>query len=207
MLVFIDDSGDPGFKFAKGSTRYFVMACVIFDDDLDAEETSLKIKRSRRELGWRDDHEFKFNKCSKEIRLKFMKQVGNCNFRIRAIVADKTLVKSPELRTDRNSFYNFMIKELLAASEGSIVNASIRLDGHEDRHYKKAASAYFRKYANPGGRIIKSTRFVNSKGNNLIQLADMIAGAIHRSKQTEKNDNKDYIYAFKSKIENIIDFK
>lgn len=36
MLVFIDDSGDAGFKLDKGSTPFFVIACVIFDDDLEA---------------------------------------------------------------------------------------------------------------------------------------------------------------------------
>ena len=29
MLVFIDDSGDPGFKLDRGSTPVFVIACVI----------------------------------------------------------------------------------------------------------------------------------------------------------------------------------
>ena len=61
MLVFIDDAGDPGFKIEKGSSRFFVIACVIFVDNLDAEETALKIKRLRRTLKWADNHEFKFN--------------------------------------------------------------------------------------------------------------------------------------------------
>ena len=40
MLVFLDDSGDPGFKLDKGSTKYFIIAMVIFDDDLEAEKTA-----------------------------------------------------------------------------------------------------------------------------------------------------------------------
>jgi hypothetical protein len=43
--VFIDDSGDPGFKLNKGSSSHFVIACVIFDDSLDAEEVALTIKK------------------------------------------------------------------------------------------------------------------------------------------------------------------
>ncbi len=34
MLVFIDDSGDPGFKFEKGSSKYFVIALVIFKESI-----------------------------------------------------------------------------------------------------------------------------------------------------------------------------
>ena len=39
MIIFIDDSGDPGFKVEKGSSVVFVIALVIFDDPLDAELT------------------------------------------------------------------------------------------------------------------------------------------------------------------------
>lgn len=52
MLVFLDDSGDPGFKLDRGSSAFFVIACVIFEDKLDAEEVSLIMKRYRRGLGW-----------------------------------------------------------------------------------------------------------------------------------------------------------
>ncbi len=50
MLIFIDDSGDPGFKFSKGSSFYFVICLVIFDDNLEAEKASITIKELRREL-------------------------------------------------------------------------------------------------------------------------------------------------------------
>ena len=45
MLVFIDDSGDPGFKLQKGSSPVFIIACVIFDDELEAEKNSCCHKR------------------------------------------------------------------------------------------------------------------------------------------------------------------
>ena len=144
MLVFIDDSGDPGFKLDSGSSRFFVIACIVFDDNLDAEETALKIKRLRKSLKWRDEHEFKFNKATKQVRIEFLKTVNDCSFRIRAIVADKSLIRSNDLRKNKNLFYNYMIKEVLSKSDGSIKNASIRLDGHEDRAYKQAATTYFR---------------------------------------------------------------
>ena len=63
MIIFSDDSGDPGFKTAKGSSDVFVIALVIFDSDKDAEETALKIKSLKQSLKLRDQFEFKFNKC------------------------------------------------------------------------------------------------------------------------------------------------
>ncbi|MBU1159766.1 DUF3800 domain-containing protein [Patescibacteria group bacterium] len=34
MLVFIDDSGDPGFKLDKGSTKFFVISARNFFEQL-----------------------------------------------------------------------------------------------------------------------------------------------------------------------------
>ena len=50
MLVFIDDSGDPGFKFDRGSSRFFVIVLLIFNDELEAEKTAIAIKELRRSL-------------------------------------------------------------------------------------------------------------------------------------------------------------
>ena len=42
MLVFIDDSGDPGFKLGKGSTSHFIIGMVIFDDELETVLDSIR---------------------------------------------------------------------------------------------------------------------------------------------------------------------
>lgn len=60
MFVFIDDSGDPGFKTQQGSSAVFVISLVLFDDPLEAEKTSLAIKQLRRTLKVSDLYEFKF---------------------------------------------------------------------------------------------------------------------------------------------------
>lgn len=207
MFLFIDDSGDPGFKLAKGSSSHFVIACVMFDDNLDAEEAALRIKKFRRKLGWKDTREFKFNKTTQQTRVQFLKEIKDCKFRVRAIVADKSIVRSDELRGNKNSFYNYMIKELLAKSSHCITDARVRLDGHEDRAYKAAAITYFRKQLNSKQNTVKNMRFVNSKNDNLIQLADMVAGAIFRSTQTHKTDRNMYLKIINKRLEDIWNFK
>lgn len=39
MIVFIDESGDAGFKTRQGSSRSFIIALIIFDNEFDAEVT------------------------------------------------------------------------------------------------------------------------------------------------------------------------
>ncbi|MCA9350745.1 DUF3800 domain-containing protein [Candidatus Saccharibacteria bacterium] len=206
QLVFIDDSGDPGFKLGKGSSSHFVIACVIFDDTLDAEETALAIKKFRREIGWADEREFKFNKTKKSIVLQLLQKVSQSKFRVRAICIDKSLIRSHELKSKQDSFYNYAIKEVLSKTT-DLNAANIRLDGHSGRNYKKSATAYFRREINSSSQKIAKVRFVDSKTNNLIQLADLTAGAILRSTQTGKTDSLDYLKILEKRIENVWYFK
>ncbi|MDP6426285.1 MAG: DUF3800 domain-containing protein [Dehalococcoidia bacterium] len=203
MIVFVDDSGDPGFKVGKGSSAVFVVALVIFDDPLDAEETALKIKKLRRTMKLKDEHEFRFNKCRQYFRCKFLSSVSDSKFRIRAIVMRKNKIYSPQLRTAKESFYRYTIKTVLKYSAGKISNAKIKLDGRGDRRFKKAFSIYLRRELNlSGDRVFKDLKFVDSKKNVLIQLADMVAVAIHRSYYSDKSDRNLYRNLILGRIEN-----
>ncbi|MBI2008157.1 DUF3800 domain-containing protein, partial [Candidatus Amesbacteria bacterium] len=118
MLVFIDDSGDPGFKVKKGSSPVFVIACVIFDDELEAERSAVTIKRFRRNLKKSDRFEFKFNKGNRETRIAFLECIRGFNFRVRAIVFDKSKIRSDELKSSKQSFYSYAIKMVLEHNFG-----------------------------------------------------------------------------------------
>jgi len=70
QLIFCDDSGDPGFKI--GSSRYFVIACVVFDSNIEAELAAAIMKAYKERLGWNVKSEYKFNKTQKKhIRAYF----------------------------------------------------------------------------------------------------------------------------------------
>ena len=208
MIVFIDESGDAGFKLGLGSTPYFVVTAVIFDDELMAEQVAVNLKLLKRKLGLSDDYEFHFNGTKQAYKKEFLEVAMAGNFRVRAITFDKKLIKSAELRSNQASFYNYAVKKLLQDSKGKIENAKIKLDGHGDTVYKRAAGSYFRSELNSGNsKVVKSLKFVDSKENVLIQLADMVSGAIYRSLCAEKNDRILYITIIKKNIENIWPFK
>ena len=138
MLVFIDDSGDPGFKLDKGSTSHFIIAMVIFDDELEAEKTAVAIKELKRKIGFREQTEFRFFKTRRDFRIKFLKTINKFNFRIRCLVVDKSIIHSDELKNNKNSFYAYFIKEVLKHSNNTILNAKIRMDGSGDRIFRKS---------------------------------------------------------------------
>jgi hypothetical protein len=209
MLVFLDDSGDPGFKVGKGSTPCFVIALVIFDDDLEAERCAVAIKELRRGLGLSDDFEFRFNGCSRDFRLAFLARVAKFRFRVRAIVMDKSRIYGEELRRSKESFYRYAIKMVLKHSFGRIQAARLKVDGHGDRVFRREFQAYLRRelQSKPGEpRIVSDLRIVNSRQNVLIQLADMVAGTLRRYAEGEKDDHRMYRNMIAKRIEDVWDF-
>ena len=154
MLVFIDDSGDAGFKLDKGSSQFFVISLVIFDDDLEAEKTAVAIKELRREIGFPEHVEFKFFKSKYPVREAFLRKIMPFKFRIRCLVVNKKKIYSDELRNSKNSFYSYIIKMVLKYSDGSIQDAKIKIDGSGDRVFRKNFMAYLRRELNIGDKKI-----------------------------------------------------
>lgn len=203
--MLIDESGCPGFKLTKGSTPYFVVAMVIFSDFAIAENASKVIAQLRTAL--RVFPEFKFSKTHPSIKDAFFDAVCLFDFKVRALVVNKSQIYSPLLRDNTQSFYNYFVQMLMQHDDGILDNASIKIDGSGDKEFKKALTAYLRQQV--GSHKIAKFRFIDSEKDNLIQLADMVAGAIGRSYNPNRDCSSrwlDFLKA-KGKIENIWDFK
>ena len=87
QLIFIDDSGDPGFKRASSSN--FIMAAALFVDPDIATKLSNRISEYRKSLNWRKDYEFKFSKIRKDIIIELLNIVSVYDFEIYAVYIDK----------------------------------------------------------------------------------------------------------------------
>jgi hypothetical protein len=81
VLVFIDESGDPGMKAKEGSSQFFVMIAILFPDNAVAEACDARISalRQTRGLGIR---EYKFSHCNQQERIAFFEAVAGYDFSI-----------------------------------------------------------------------------------------------------------------------------
>ncbi len=95
--------------------------------------------------GLSDHFEFKFNKCCDRFRKAFLRRVAQSAFRVRAIDMRKGVIYSPELRQSKDSFYRYAIKMVLQHSFGAIKKARLKMDGHEDREFRRELFSYLRK--------------------------------------------------------------
>ena len=205
VLVLIDESGDPGFKLTRGSTSHFVIAMVIFQANADAERTGLAIKRLGDRLRVRP--EFKFSKCCDVLRDEFFDCIAPMPFSVRGIVVDKCAITSNKLRDEKAMFYNFFVKMLLNNDNGALKGARIKIDGSGDRAFRQELNAYLRRELSQ--HQIQSVKFDDSRSNNLIQLADMCAGAILRGSRASPVGNVRWLQKLQKagRIGNVWNFK
>jgi len=204
LLVLIDESGDPGFKLTKGSSPFFVVAMVLFRDFEEAERTSLAIGDARKLL--RVKPEFKFNKSSDPVRDGFFDAIQPFDFSVRAVVVKKSNLYSKNLRSHTKRFYNYFVQILMKHDNGALVNARIKIDGSGSIAFQRELKGYLRQQLGQGK--IKSFKFVDSRRDNLVQLADMVVGAIARSyRADDRTQHNRWRQALKPKIENVWDFR
>lgn len=61
MLVFVDESGDLGYKFDRGSSAFFTIALVVFTDGETARQCQEAIRQLHDQLGLPPCGEFHFS--------------------------------------------------------------------------------------------------------------------------------------------------
>lgn len=188
MLVFIDESGDTGLKIGKGSSKYFVISLVLFEDNDEAVSCDQRIQLLKRELRLPESFEFKFRRLRKDQRIKFFEAVLPYSFFYFGIVINKEKLYGEGFKV-KESFYKYTCSLVFANAKPHLKDAVIVIDGTGSREFKRQLKTYLRKKI--GTSIIKKVKLQSSEKNNLIQLADMIAGAIYRS-LSEKEDREIY---------------
>lgn len=181
MLVFVDESGDPGLKIDRGSTRYFIVSLVVFEENEEAEALDRRIGLLKKELGLSGRFEFKFNKTSGNLKQQFLSAVSPYTFFYFGIAIDKTLLYGEGFKV-KESFYKYACSLVFENAKPYLRDAVIVIDGSGSRDFRLQLQRYFKRKMNQGTtRLIKKIKLQDSVKNNLVQLADMTAGAIARS--------------------------
>ncbi len=180
MYVAIDEAGDSGFKFRRGSTRYCVICLVVIDDILKVENS---IKKVKRKLNLDNFYEFHFSKCKNNFRKVFFDCLINLrtHLRIRCIIIDKHKIFSEYLR--KQNFYDYFTKLILQYDNGILEEAILYIDNSRNKTEKFSFNKYINQQINLKGKTTKKIKRIghyNSRNISSVQIADMCAGAILR---------------------------
>lgn len=192
MLVFIDESGDTGLTIKKGATKYFIIMMIVFEDNNEALVCDERITLLRRELRLPQNYEFHFHSNSNRVREAFFRAILPYQFFYYGIVINKEKLFGKGFK-NKESFYKYAVSLLFENAKEKLERAIIVIDESGRKLFKYKLTSYLRKKLNflNHSRIYK-VKMQNSRGNNLLQLADMISGAVNRSLNKDKKDNQKF---------------
>jgi hypothetical protein len=193
MLVFIDESGDPGLKLESGSTDYFIVTLVAFEENEEALATDQRIQLLKRELNFPPEFEFHFNKVKGAYRETFLAAVAGFSWFYFSNVINKRKLTGPGFKF-KESFYKYACGLVFENAKPYLDNATVVIDGSGSREFRRELGTYLRKRINDkkgDSRFIGKIKLQDSQSNNLLQLADMVCGAVARS-YSQKDDAKTY---------------
>jgi len=189
MLVFIDESGDPGLAEKEGSSKFFTVSLVVFEENEDAIACDQRIELLKHELNWNNRNEFHFKNNSDKIREIFLKAVSPYNFFYYGIVMNKKHFYGDEFK-DKKSFYKYSCSLVFENAKEKLDNATIVIDESGNLQFKNQLQKYLKNKINKNNKkLIKRIKMQRSEGNNLLQLADYIAGVINRSMLGKKKNS------------------
>ena len=159
MFGYADESGEPGVM--KNEHDYFVFCIVLFENREEALKCSGKIDEFRRKNNLSETHEFHFIKDSKKTRPAFVDFIERLNFSFISVA-----IKKNHLRNTAS--YKNMSELVLETLAKKHIDANAEMDKNP-KLYKELCSCK-KNYA-----IKLYLAEKESRGNNLIQLADYVA--------------------------------
>lgn len=114
FVVYIDESGDEGFLFNKGSTDWFVLSAVITEKASDLQTVKL-VDTVRQKLGRQpaDKDPLHFRKLKHEQRLPFIQEISEADLRSVIVMIHKPSITNVELFQERFRLYFYASRLLL----------------------------------------------------------------------------------------------
>lgn len=181
LYAFGDETGDLGFAFERGSSRYFAITLILTNYP---DRISQEVQRFRLTLGLSSKAEFKFHDMSNNFRSQFLTTIQPLPFRAYVLIADKTKLKGDWQKVDNPTLYAlFLAKLVRCIPQDCLERAILTLDQFGSLVAMRAAVR--RELKQLGQRPFKRINMKRSQGNDLIQCADMVAGAVMRSWQQQ----------------------
>jgi len=173
-----DESGDTSFNFGRGASRYFVVAVIATQSPDGLRDMLENLRKSSKLVG---RYEFSFHKLSSDsLRSRVFSALAEADFETWAILVDKTKLVEAFKGMTGLDFYLYFVAELIhhipseKRSGGILVLDEFGYPDQTKEELKRIMKA--RNITHGFSRI--SIR--RSQSEPLIQIADLVAGAILR---------------------------
>ena len=191
MLAFVDESGDTGRRITNNSSRYLVVAIAVFSSNDDAQACDDAIRQLRVDLNLRSTYEFHYAHNSTRVKEAFLNRVSPYQFDYCAFAINKDSRQMSNAGLEYgDSLYRFAILRTIELVAPYLDNAIVTIDNSGERRSKERLSSHLRQNLRSRGRIrnVGKIKMQDSATNNLLQLADYVAGIMNRSLQGRQRE-------------------
>lgn len=199
--LWIDESGDCGFKFNKGSSQFLVIACVYIIEKGKEHYINKEIDQLKLKLHLTKNYEFKFSRCKNKFRQEIFKFITKLPIQYKAVIVDKKKLRTLNLKFEPQQMYCELIRRLLYDNNPPLEKAILIIDEATAKIHHKEFNRVLKKYLSKN--IISKIRQKRSKSEVMIQIADMITGSILRK---YKKGNVYYYQLIKDREKILIEF-
>lgn len=186
-----DEAGDVSLNFEKGASRYFV---PVFISTQTPDLLRDALADLRQTLGLRETHEFKFHKMTDaNVRDQVFSTLAHADFQAWGLIVDKTLLPKIFENTNGITRYTHFITELLSVIPVELQkDATLILDefGSTPDLRTELRRAMIERHM---PRLFKRVIVRPSNRESLIQVADLVAGAIMRRDTQQDSEAFDLI--------------
>ncbi|MBI5304810.1 MAG: DUF3800 domain-containing protein [Chloroflexi bacterium] len=194
VYAFMDESGDAGGNVRKGASPHFVLAMV---ETTVPDQLREELHRLRGALGLPATFEFRYHDTRKvAVRAAFFVLLHSLDVRIRAAVVDKAQLPAEAQNWGEQEMYEYAIGEMVKhSSREELSEAILVIDGERKHRFVQKLRQYLSKLGRDQkrGRIFKAIVLKESKREDGLQYADMVAGVIAERTEHGESAFDDYV--------------
>ena len=176
--AYADESGDTGYKFNAGSSRYFVLG-ILFPED--PEQTIDRILSLRRTLGKSTTYEFHFRQADERVRSSFFEAIQEEPVQFLAAIIHKPFAPGDFRRLGKLGVYSHALAGIGLRASFPLNQCKLHLDGSgKQKQFLQSLKSNVRWACRVADRPAQSWGDIRllTSAHPLIQYTDMLTGAV-----------------------------
>lgn len=176
--AYADESGDTGYLFDHGSSKYFVLAVILPEQPEGTIDLLLSLRRN---LGKAATYEFHFHQADERTRSLFFRTIQAEPVTVLAPIIHKQFAPSDFRRLGKLGLYSHALAGLGLRASFALTDCKLHLDGKgKQREFLQALKSNIRWACRVADRPEQSFREIRllESAHPLIQYADMVTGAL-----------------------------
>jgi len=183
-VIYIDESGTP--DIGDTEQPVFVVGAVIVENRREVASLEQRFRNASAILRRPVEHELRSSGLSLAKHARALRELSLIDYQWAAACFDKARLVSAGFEDPRTLYryaFQFLIGDLLMTAW----QADLVIDEHSTEEFQRQLAAYLQRQ-NSGLPVqrLQSVSFAESSKQRLVQLADLVAGAVRRSTNGEQ---------------------